>query len=289
MTLSSALATSLASPAAALLEARGLCKFYGAREVLHEVSFAIHPREIVTIVGPNGAGKTTLLKCLLGLDVADYGSITRAENLRIGYVPQHFRPQPSMPLAVAGFLKLYEAGPGMIAASDALIQKLAVTHLLKQQMSSLSGGELRRVLLLRALLNQPNLLVLDEPTAGVDVSGQGELYQMLKKLSEELNFAVLMVSHDLYVVMASTQRVICLNHHVCCEGTPQQVGGDASFRAMFGDTLADQIALYHHHHTHSHGLGDEDYPHTHHHTHHADDDDEMVTHYHHHACCDHDR
>ena len=123
------------------------------------------------------------------------------------------------------------------------------------------------MLLLRALLTKPNLLVLDEPTAGVDVSGQGELYRLLKKLSEELDFAVLMVSHDLYVVMASTDRVICLNHHVCCEGTPQHVGGNAEFRAMFGDQLADQIALYHHRHTHAHGLGDEEYPHTHHHPH----------------------
>lgn len=245
----------------ALLEARGLCKFYGENEVLHEVGFAIRPREIVTIVGPNGAGKTTLLKCLLGLDMADYGEVHRAPKLRIGYVPQQFKPHLSMPLDVASFLKLYGK------ADPELIEKLSVGHLMAQPLSSLSGGELRRILLLRALLNQPNLLVLDEPTAGVDVGGQGELYRLLKKLSEELDFAVLMVSHDLYVVMASTERVICLNHHVCCEGTPQHVGGDASFRAMFGDELANQIALYHHHHTHSHGLGDEDYPHTHHHPH----------------------
>lgn len=238
-----------------------MCKFYGAREVLHEVSFAIRPREIVTIVGPNGAGKTTFLKCLLGLDTADYGTIARAEHLRIGYVPQHFKPQSSMPLTVESFLRLYAPIPKQ------LIEKLGAGHLLPQQLASLSGGELRRVLLLRALLNAPNLLVLDEPTAGVDVGGQGELYHLLKKLSEELNLAVLMVSHDLYVVMGATERVICLNHHICCEGTPQHVGGDASFRAMFGDQLADQIALYHHHHTHSHGLGDEDYPHAHHHPH----------------------
>ncbi len=245
----------------ALLEARGLCKFYAGREVLHEVSLSIAPREIVTIVGPNGAGKTTLLNCLLGLDVPDHGAVIRAPHTRIGYVPQHFTPQPSLPLDVASFLALY----GDVDA--ALTETLSVTPLLKKPLAALSGGELRRVLLLRALLKKPNLLVLDEPTAGVDVGGQGELYRLLKRLSEELDFAVLMVSHDLYVVMASTERVICLNHHVCCEGTPQHVGGDASFRAMFGDQLADQIALYHHHHTHSHGLGDEEYPHTHHHDH----------------------
>lgn len=227
--------------------------------MLHEVSLRIFPREIITIVGPNGAGKTTLLNCLLGLDKPDYGAVLRAPGLRIGYVPQHFHPQASLPLDVAGFLELY-------APLDvALVAQLSVAHLLAQPLSSLSGGEMRRVLLLRALLGRPQLLVLDEPTAGVDVGGQGELYRLLKRLSVAHDFAVLMVSHDLYVVMAGAERVICLNHHICCEGTPQAVGGDASFRAMFGDGLADQVALYHHRHTHTHGLGDEEYPHTHHH------------------------
>lgn len=241
-----------------LLEAVGLCKFYGDKEILHEVSFSIHAREIVTVVGPNGAGKTTLLKCLLGLEVPSYGTVRRADGLRIGYVPQQFKIAPSMPIDVKHFLKLYGA------LDDVLVDKMGVRHLLAQPMQGLSGGEMRRVLLLRALLSKPQLLVLDEPTAGVDVAGQGELYRLLKKLSQELGFAVLMVSHDLYVVMASTERVICLNHHICCEGTPQHVGGDASFRALFGDELANQLALYHHHHTHTHGLGDEEYPHQQH-------------------------
>ena len=235
-----------------------MCKFYGAREVLHEVSFSIAPREIITIVGPNGAGKTTLLKCLLGLESLDHGAILRAPDLRIGYVPQQFKPEASMPLNVRSFLALYAP------INMSLAEKLQVNHLLDQRLTSLSGGELRRVLLLRALLRAPQLLVLDEPTAGVDVAGQGELYRLLKKLSEELDFAVLMVSHDLYVVMASTERVICLNQHICCEGTPEAVGGDASFRALFGDQLANQVALYHHHHSHTHGLGDEPHEHNHH-------------------------
>lgn len=226
--------------------------------MLHDVTVSIAPREIVTIVGPNGAGKTTLLKCLIGLEPVEYGAIVRAEGLRIGYVPQQFTPPASMPLLVRDFLRLY----GVL--DDVLVEKLQVTHLLHAQLAGLSGGEMRRVLLLRALLHHPQLLVLDEPTAGVDVAGQGELYRLLKKLAEELNLAVLMVSHDLYVVMASTERVICLNQHVCCAGTPSQVGGDASFRALFGDELANQLALYQHHHSHSHGLGAE---HHHHHDH----------------------
>ena len=221
----------------------------------------VNAGEMVTIVGPNGAGKTTLLKCLLGLEVPDYGEVIRSPGLRIGYVPQQFKPLSSLPLNVESFLSLYGSIPPALAA------ELHVKALMKQPLASLSGGELRRVLLLRALLNAPQLLVLDEPTAGVDISGQGALFRLLKRLSEQLGFAVLMVSHDLYVVMASTDRVICLNHHVCCEGTPQKVGGDASFRALFGNDLANQLALYHHHHTHEHGLVDDTYPHAHHHDH----------------------
>lgn len=246
---------------ASLLEAQGICKFYGGREVLHEVSFTLAPGEVVTIVGPNGAGKTTLLKCLLGLEKPCFGEVIRAPKLRIGYVPQQFKPEASLPIHVRSFLTLYAP------LNMALAETLGITPLLAQPLHRLSGGELRRVLLMRALARKPHLLVLDEPTAGVDVAGQGELYRLLKQLSEERGFAVLMVSHDLHVVMASTQRVICLNHHICCEGTPQHVGGNAAFRSLFGDDMANQLALYHHHHTHTHGLGDEDYPHAHHHDH----------------------
>lgn len=223
---------------------------------------AIHTREIVTLIGPNGAGKTTLLRCLLGLEAPDYGTIARAPGLRIGYVPQHFTLPPAMPIRVADFLALYAPKP--MPESAALAHTLGIATLLTRPMAALSGGELRRVLLMRALLSQPHLLVLDEPTAGVDVAGQGEFYRLIRSLSQQLGIAVLMVSHDLHVVMAATDRVVCLNHHVCCEGSPQHVGGDAAFRRLFGDALADQLALYHHHHTHQHGLADEDYPHTHH-------------------------
>ena len=250
-----------------LIEAHGICKFYAGRIVLHEVSLRIARGEIVTIVGPNGAGKTTLLNCLLGLETPDHGHVLRSADLRIGYMPQHFTPLASMPMTVAYFLKLY--GMQASAVTDSLANELGIAALMKAQMRTLSGGELRRVLLMRALLKNPNLLVLDEPTSGVDVSGQSELYRLLKRLSEARGFAMVMVSHDLYVVMAAAERVICLNHHICCEGTPQHIGGDASFRAMFGDSFADQIALYHHHHTHQHGLADADYPHSDQHVHHG--------------------
>lgn len=242
-----------------LIEARELCKFYGTREVLHQVGLCILPREIVTIVGPNGAGKTTLLKILLRLEQPDHGTVTHAHGLRVGYVPQHFVVQASMPLTARGFLKLY--APKSTERIESLSATLDIAEVLDQPMATLSGGELRRLLLARALLHAPQLLVLDEPTQGVDVAGQGELYRLLKRLSEQHGFAVLMVSHDLHVVMAATQRVICLNHHICCEGTPKQVGGDPSFAALFGEDLARQLAVFHHHHDHQHGVHGEHFEH----------------------------
>lgn len=246
-----------------LLRAQGLCKFYAGREVVHDVSLEVRPREIVTIIGPNGAGKTTLLSCLIGLTAPDRGSVTRAAQLRIGYVPQHFRAPASMPLSVRDFLTLY--GP----ITDALATRLDVAVILDAALNALSGGELRRVLLLRALLRNPQLLVLDEPTQGVDVAGQGEFYRLLQTLADEQHLAVLMVSHDLHVVMASTKRVICLNRHICCEGAPERVGADPQFKALFGADLAKQVALYHHTHTHRHPLH------------------EATAEHHHHAGCDH--
>lgn len=227
--------------------------------MLHSVSLKIAPREIVTIVGPNGAGKTTLLKILLRLEKPSHGHVTHSTGVCIGYVPQHFMAQASMPITAREFLKLY--APKSVERIQNLAETLDIAEVLDQQVATLSGGELRRLLLARALLHAPQLLVLDEPTQGVDVAGQGELYRLLKRLSDSQGFAVLMVSHDLHVVMAATQRVICLNHHICCEGTPKQVGGDPSFAALFGDDLARQLAMYHHHHDHQHGVHEEKFEH----------------------------
>ena len=250
------------SSAPALLQAHALCKFYGNEEVLHEVSLSIRPREIVTIVGPNGAGKTTLLSCLIGLLAPDRGEVHRARDIRIGYVPQVFRPHPSLPISAHAFLTLY--APQALSRIEELSYELGVAEVLRQPLSSLSGGELRRVLLLRALLRSPHLLVLDEPTQGVDVAGQAELYRLLKRMSDRLNLAVLMVSHDLYVVMGETDRVICLNHHICCEGTPQRVGEHPSFRELFGEDLVRSLAMYHHHHDHTHDVHAEHFDHAEH-------------------------
>jgi zinc transport system ATP-binding protein len=233
----------------ALLTATHLRKHYRGRMVLRDVSITIQPGELVTLIGPNGAGKTTLLKQLIGLEQPDSGTITRAPGLTIGYVPQQFEPPRAMPITVRDFLRL--TGETEI---EPLCDELGVSYTLAQSLSALSGGEMRRVLLVRALLRRPQLLVLDEPTQGVDVTGQAELYGVIASLRVRYGCAVLMVSHDLYVVMAHTERVICLNGHVCCEGEPQAVGGDPAFRTLFGEALAGQLAMYHHQHDHTHAL-----------------------------------
>lgn len=250
--------------ASPLLEAHVISKRFQGAAVLEAVSMRIMPNEIVTLIGPNGAGKTTLLKCLLGLEVPDSGTLTRHADLRIGYMPQQFQPPTTMPMTVVGFLELFAPKSGV---PSALLASLEIAALMLQQLSTLSGGELRRVLLARALLNRPNLLVLDEPTQGIDVNGQNEFYQHIARMPELHGCAVLMVSHDLHVVMASTHRVICLNRHICCEGAPKAVGNAPAFRQLFGDALASQLALYQHHHTHAHDLHGDVVPldtHTHH-------------------------
>jgi zinc transport system ATP-binding protein len=234
-----------------LLQAQGLCKRYGGADVLTSVDMCIMPAQSLTIIGPNGAGKTTLLRCLLGLEAPDNGTIHRASNLRIGYMPQVIAAHPSMPIRVKDFLALYATSRPAIMP---LLDRLGVTALARQMMHTLSGGELRRIYLARALLNNPNLLVLDEPTQAIDVNGQAEFYRTTTELTKERGCAVLMVSHDLHVVMASTDRVLCLNGHICCEGAPQTVGEHPEFRALFGDAMASQLALYTHHHTHTHDL-----------------------------------
>lgn len=206
----------------------------------------IMPGEIITIIGPNGAGKTTLLRCLLGLENISGGTITRVENLRIGYVPQRVMPPAAMPMNVAYFLKLHST------LNPDITHQLGVDAFLDAPLCSLSGGAWQRVLLARALSTKPQLLVLDEPMQGMDVHAEAECYGLIEQSRRLAHCAVLMVSHDLHVVMAASDRVICIQHHVCCEGNPQQVQDNPAFKAMFGKALADKLALYTHHHAHRH-------------------------------------
>ena len=233
-----------------LITAAGLEKSYGRVHALANVSLNISPRNIVTVIGPNGSGKTTLLKLLLGLESPDGGTVTRKPGLKVGYVPQRLAIDPILPVTVEWFLGLSARGGRL--SLKAAAGETGISHLLSARMQSLSGGELQRVLLARALLCDPELLVLDEPAQGVDVTGQAMLYDLIAGLSKTHGAAVLMVSHDLHLVMSATDHVICLNHHICCSGHPHSVQGDPAFSALFGQHVADSLAVYTHHHDHDH-------------------------------------
>lgn len=232
-----------------LISTHKLTVKHGSKTTLDAVDFQIEEGEIVTLVGPNGSGKTTLLRALIGAIPSD-GQIVRADTLKIGYVPQKLQLDPSLPLSVQRFLSLPKRHPH--AEVSAALETGGVSHIAKNSMADLSGGQLQRVLLARALLNKPNLLILDEATQGLDQPGAASFYQQIGDVRSRLGCAVLMVSHDLHVVMAASDRVVCLNGHVCCHGTPDIVASAPEYRALFGRGTGGALALYRHEHSHSH-------------------------------------
>jgi zinc transport system ATP-binding protein len=233
-----------------LISTQSLTLVLDGQTVLKDVNISINRGEIVTIVGPNGSGKSSLLRALIGALKPASGSITRADGLRIGYVPQKLQIDATLPLTVQGFLNLPHRQPRAVV--DDALHKAGVGDLAKRQMADLSGGQFQRVLLARALLNTPDILILDEATQGLDQPGAAAFYRQIEEVRREMGCAVLMVSHDLHVVMAASDRVLCLNGHVCCEGTPEIVADAPEYRALFGSGTQGALALYRHEHTHSH-------------------------------------
>jgi len=225
----------------------------GGNSVLSVVSLTLAPGRITTLIGPNGAGKSTLARVVLGLVTPSSGSVTRRKGLRVGYMPQHIKIDDSLPLTVDRFLWL--AAPGPTSARRAALEQAGVAHLRRRAVQQLSGGEMQRVLLARALLRKPDLLVLDEPAQGVDVAGQNALYGLLKSVRDDLGCAILLISHDLHLVMAATDEVICLQRHVCCSGSPESVSRDPAYHELFGPGAGTpNLALYTHDHDHDHDL-----------------------------------
>lgn len=245
-----------------LIAADHICVRYGDAEVLHDVSLKLDPAEIVTILGPNGSGKSTLLRALLGILPVAEGRILRQAGLRVGYVPQRLQIDQTMPITVRRFLSLPVRVTDQ-AAAEALA-RVGMAGQEASQMTRLSGGQLQRVLLARALLARPQVLMLDEPTQGLDQPGEAAFYRLIEEVRRDTGAAVLMVSHDLHVVMAASDRVICLNGHICCEGTPRVVSTAPEYRALFGLGTQGALALYRHEHDHDHA--DDGH---HHHDHHG--------------------
>lgn len=239
-----------------LISAQGINLHRAGRQILQDVDLRVEKSRTISLIGPNGAGKTTLVRVLLGLVHPDSGSVWHKPGLRTGYMPQKLHIEPTLPLTVERFLRLPGGRPSAADFDEALAEA-RISHLRRQQMGSLSGGETQRVLLARALSQSPELLVLDEPAQGVDVSGQAELYHLISQIQKKRGCGVLMISHDLHMVMASTDEVVCLNQHVCCHGRPEHVKSDPSYHALFHGTGPEALAVYTHRHNHRHDMAGE--------------------------------
>jgi len=234
----------------ALITLNNISLNHNGKNVLDDVSFKLHKGEFVTLIGPNGAGKSSLIKILLGIIKQDSGDITYTNNIRLGYTPQTFSANPFIPISVKDFLTLNQK-----LDSEFMMQTFELTgikELLKLPLKNLSGGELQKVLLTRALLNKPNVLILDEPAQNLDIDGQMQLYKLIQDIHQQQNCAVLMVSHDLHRVMKESTQVLCLYHHICCEGLPESILKDEKFNDLFADQINDLMATYEHHHNHHH-------------------------------------
>lgn len=220
------------------------------RWLVRGISLTVAPAEIVTLIGPNGSGKSTTAKMALGIVAPDEGRAIKRANLSVAYVPQKLAIDWTLPLAVDRFLRL----TGKISKTDAndAMAATGVPHLAKAEMRTLSGGEFQRVLLARAIARKPDLLVLDEPVQGVDFTGEIALYDLIQQIRDDLGCGILLISHDLHVVMAATDQVICLNGHVCCSGTPKAVASSPEYKALFGARAASALAIYKHDHDHTH-------------------------------------
>lgn len=241
------------SAAKPLIAARGVGLNVGGRQVLHDVDLTVERGRIVTLIGPNGAGKTCLVRVLLGLMSHTEGSVVRARPLRMGYMPQRVLVDEILPITVARFLTL--GGRADRSHQRDVLREVGVEHLADQPIQSVSGGEMQRVLLARALMRRPDLLVLDEPAQGVDVAGQGEVFRLIARLRDRYGCGVLLVSHELHLVMEAADSVICLNQHVCCTGRPEAVSRHPEYLKLFGDPAqARGLAVYTHDHDHHHDL-----------------------------------
>ena len=233
-----------------LLQAKNISFKHHNKSILDDVSLSLKEKELITIVGPNGAGKSTLVKILLGLLKPSSGQVIKKQKIKIAYTPQTFTTNPYIPIKVLDFLQLNQNNN--ITQVKTVGKQTQINHLLEQSLHNVSGGELQKILLTRALLQQPNVLILDEPAQSLDIDGQMKFYQLIKNINQQYRCAILMVSHDLHWVMRDSNQVLCLYRHVCCLGKPSDVLQNTQFKAFFGKQMAELTAIYQHHHNHNH-------------------------------------
>ena len=234
----------------ALISANNISVIKNEKAILKNIDIQINKNDFVSIIGPNGAGKTMLLKCLMGFYKPDFGQINKKSNLKIGYMPQNINITNTMPINVSSFITVRKKFDKI--SFKQVILETQIDNIIHKQLSVLSGGEMQRVLLARSLLNNPVLLILDEPAQNLDISGQMNFYKLLQSIYVKRNLSILMVSHDLHLVMVSTKRVLCLSNHICCSGKPQHITKDPEFISMFGKDMANMMAVYQHSNSHDH-------------------------------------
>jgi len=234
----------------ALISAKNVSVLKHQKSILENIDIQINKNDFITIIGPNGAGKTMLLKCLMGFYKPTSGIIERKEKLKIGYMPQSISVINTMPMTVKDFITVRKEYDDI--SLNKVITEVNISEIVNKQLSVLSGGEMQRVLLARSLLNNPDLLILDEPAQNLDISGQLNFYKLIQEIYSKRNVSILMVSHDFHLVMVSTKKVLCLYKHICCSGAPQQIAKDPEFLSMFGKDMANMMSIYQHSHDHNH-------------------------------------
>jgi zinc transport system ATP-binding protein len=211
------------------------------QNIIENLTFLIKKGDAVTILGPNGAGKTILLRTLLGL-IPHEGEIEWESGIKIGYVPQRLPFIKDIPLSVNDFFKLKKSSE---KETKEILDSVGFREdFLKKKMGDISSGQFQRVLIAWALIKNPQVLLFDEPTAGIDISGEETVYNLLAKLKQERNLTLLLVTHDLSVVYKFSTDVICLNKHLICYGPPREVLSPESLRELYGE----EVKYYQHKH-----------------------------------------
>jgi zinc transport system ATP-binding protein len=224
---------------------------FSSKNILDNINLDIKKNDFITIIGPNGAGKSSLIRLIIGSLQPNSGKIIRNKELKIAYVPQKMQINQTIPIKAEYFLKLNKKIEEK--SFKKIVNDLKIADFLHTQLNDLSGGQRQKILLAKALLCQPNLLILDEPAQNLDISGQLEFYNYITKLHQEKKTAILMISHDLHIIMSSTKKVICLNHHICCQGEPKIIAQNPDFKEIFGNDMNKLISIYNHYHNHHHG------------------------------------